>query len=56
MPKVVAGIGALAPGKALGLGGAVKGWLAEHNAAVMTVLLLVFGVVLIAKGLAPLTD
>ena len=29
--------------------------LAEHNAAVMTVLFLVFGVALIAKGLAPLT-
>jgi len=28
-----------------------KAWLSEHNAAVMTVLLLVIGVVLIAKGL-----
>jgi hypothetical protein len=32
-----------------------KGWLAEHNSAVMAVLLLVFGVVLIARGLQPLT-
>lgn len=32
-----------------------KGWLAAHNAAVMTVLFLVFGVDLIAKGLPPLT-
>ena len=34
---------------------AMKGWLALHNAAVMTVLFLVFGVNLIAKGLPPLT-
>jgi hypothetical protein len=34
----------------------LKGWLAEHNAAVMTILFLVFGVNLIAKGLAPLTS
>jgi hypothetical protein len=34
---------------------ALKGWLTVHNAAVMTVLFLVFGVDLIAKGLAPLT-
>jgi len=34
----------------------LKGWLGEHNAAVMTVLFLVFGAVLIASGLAPLTD
>ena len=34
---------------------AMKGWLAVHNAAVMTVLFLVFGVDLIAKGLGPLT-
>jgi len=33
----------------------MKGWLAVHNAAVMTVLFLVFGVDLIAKGLTPLT-
>jgi len=33
----------------------MKGWLALHNAAVMTVLFLVFGVNLIAKGLPPLT-
>jgi len=33
----------------------MKGWLAVHNAAVMTVLFLVFGVDLIAKGLPPLT-
>jgi hypothetical protein len=33
----------------------MKGWLAVHNAAVMTVLFLVFGVDLIAKGLGPLT-
>jgi len=32
----------------------LKGWLAVHNAAVMTVLFLVLGVDLIAKGLAPL--
>jgi hypothetical protein len=34
----------------------LRGWLAVHNAAVVTVLFLVFGVILIAKGLAPLTD
>lgn len=34
---------------------AMKGWLALHNAAVMTVLFLVFGVDLIAKGLPQLT-
>jgi threonine/homoserine/homoserine lactone efflux protein len=34
---------------------ALKGWLALHNGAVMTVLFLVLGVDLIAKGLAPLT-
>jgi hypothetical protein len=33
----------------------VKGWLAVHNAAVMTVLFLVFGVSLISKGIPPLT-
>lgn len=33
-----------------------KDWLAAHNAAVMIVLFLVFGVDLIAKGLAPLTS
>ena len=33
----------------------MKGWLAAHNAAVMTVLFLVFGVDLIAKGLPLLT-
>ena len=33
----------------------MKDWLALHNAAVMTVLFLVFGVNLIANGLAPLT-
>lgn len=32
-----------------------KSWLGLHNAAVMTVLFLVFGVDLIAKGLPPLT-
>jgi hypothetical protein len=32
-----------------------KSWLTVHNAAVMTVLFLVFGVDLIAKGLPPLT-
>jgi threonine/homoserine/homoserine lactone efflux protein len=32
-----------------------KGWLALHNDAVMTVLFLVFGVNLIAKGIPPLT-
>jgi hypothetical protein len=30
-------------------------WLGQHNDAVMAVLFLVFGVALIAKGLAPLT-
>ena len=34
----------------------LKDWLGEHNDAVMAVLFVVFGVVLIAKGLAPLTD
>jgi hypothetical protein len=34
----------------------LKGWLAVHNAAVMIVLLLVFGVDLIAKSLTPLTS
>lgn len=34
----------------------LKSWLAIHNDAVMTVLFLVFGVNLIAKGLAPLTS
>ena len=34
----------------------MKAWLAVHNAAVMTVLFLVFGVDLIAKGLPPLTS
>jgi hypothetical protein len=33
----------------------LKGWLAFHNAAVMAVLFLVFGVDLIAKGIPPLT-
>jgi hypothetical protein len=33
----------------------LKGWLALHNAAVMAVLFLVFGVNLIAKGIPPLT-
>jgi Sap, sulfolipid-1-addressing protein len=33
-----------------------KAWLGAHNAAVMTVLFLVFGVDLIAKGLPPLTS
>ena len=35
---------------------AVKDWLTVHNAAVLTVLFLVFGVDLIAKGLPPLTS
>jgi hypothetical protein len=34
----------------------LKGWLGMHNAAVMTVLFLVFGVDLIAKGIPPLTS
>jgi threonine/homoserine/homoserine lactone efflux protein len=34
----------------------MKSWLAANNTAVMAVLLLVFGVVLIAKGLAPITS
>ena len=33
----------------------LKSWLAVHNAAVMVVLFVVFGVDLIAKGLPPLT-
>ena len=33
-----------------------KAWLTAHNAAVMAVLFLVFGVDLIAKGLPPLTS
>ncbi len=33
-----------------------KAWLTQHNAAVMAVLFLVFGVDLIAKGLPPLTS
>ena len=33
----------------------MKGWLGVHNGAVMTLLFLVLGVDLIAKGLAPLT-
>lgn len=46
----------------LGGGGAkaeldsLKDWLAAHNAAVMTVLFIVFGVDLIAKGIPPLTS
>ena len=34
----------------------LKGWLGVHNQAVMAVLFLVFGVVLISKGLPPLTS
>ena len=34
----------------------MKDWLAGHNAAVMAVLFLVFGVDLIAKGIPPLTN
>jgi hypothetical protein len=34
----------------------LKAWLAEHNAALTAVLFLVFGVVLIARGMAPLSD
>jgi threonine/homoserine/homoserine lactone efflux protein len=33
-----------------------KGWLTVHNAAVMTVVLLILGVDLIAKGIPPLTS
>ena len=33
----------------------MKAWLTEHNAAVMTVLFLVFGTVLIAKGIGLLS-
>ena len=36
--------------------GVMKSWLAVHNAAVMIVLFVVFGVDLIAKGLPPLTS
>ncbi len=35
---------------------AAKGWLTEHNAAVLAVLFVVFGVDMIAKGLPPLTS
>jgi Sap, sulfolipid-1-addressing protein len=35
---------------------AAKAWLTEHNAAVLAVLFLVFGVDMIAKGLPPLTS
>jgi Sap, sulfolipid-1-addressing protein len=34
----------------------LKGWLAVHNAAIMAVLFVVFGVDLIAKGIPPLTS
>ena len=34
----------------------LKSWLGSHNEAIMTVLFLVFGVILIVKGLAPLTE
>ena len=34
----------------------LKGWLALHNAAVMAVLFLVFGVDLLSKAIAPLTS
>ena len=34
----------------------LKGWLSVHNAAVMTVLFLVLGVDLVAKGILPLTS
>ena len=34
----------------------IRGWFAAHNAAVMTVLLLIFGANLIAKGIPPLTS
>lgn len=34
----------------------LKSWLGTHNQAIMAVLLLVFGAVLVSKGLAPLTD
>ncbi len=34
----------------------LRGWLMLHNQAVVGVLFLVFGTVLVAKGLAPLTD
>lgn len=34
----------------------IKGWLTAHNAAVMTVLFLVFGANLIAKGIPPLSN
>jgi len=33
----------------------LKGWLGTHNAAVMTVLFLIFSFDLIAKGLGPLS-
>jgi len=36
--------------------GDLRLWLAPHSAAVMAVLLLVFGVILVAKGLGFLTD
>jgi uncharacterized membrane protein YdjX (TVP38/TMEM64 family) len=34
----------------------MKGWLTIHSAAVMTVVLLILGVDLIAKGIPPLTS
>jgi hypothetical protein len=34
----------------------LRGWLTQHNAAVMTVLLLVIGVVLIGKGVGGLSQ
>ena len=34
----------------------LKAWLAIHNAAVMTVLFLVFGALIVAKGLGLLSD
>ena len=34
----------------------LRGWLATHSNAVMAVLFLVFGVVLIANGIPPLSD
>jgi threonine/homoserine/homoserine lactone efflux protein len=46
----------VAPGKARRALDELKGWLTEHNAALTAVLFLVFGVVLIARGMAPLTD
>jgi hypothetical protein len=52
-PVVYAAVGG---GRARATLDSAKAWLAAHNAAVMAVLFVVFGVDLIAKGLPPLTS